>query len=300
MKILSLLQIRLILCEELKRNYGNFFSIQALESNDFCKADDKQCFDQCREELTYQTQFTDICSKPNEPCSILPNVCFNLADKSDRSITDKIQKRIDEAQGSNKYVSFAGVSVPLSKINTEILQCKRGTPTWWVFPIDKSKLPNHPTECIDDLELGNDVIGKNITFTCESCFMADSKMIEFPANLPAQFNRRCRSQSFQNPIFDTPHSQMKVAVKMDHFCIGNRKFERFVECNVHTGRKWSHACLLSVFTGGFGGDRFYLKYWRSGLGKLLTFGGLGIWTVIDIFLVCSGYIGPEDGSLYVW
>ena len=31
----------------------------------------------------------------------------------------------------------------------------------------------------------------------------------------------------------------------------------------------------SVFTGGFGGDRFYLKYWRSGLGKLLTFGGLG-------------------------
>jgi len=68
---------------------------------------------------------------------------------------------------------------------------------------------------------------------------------------------------------------MKVAVKMEHFCIGNRKFERFVECNVHTGRKWSHACLLSVFTGGFGGDRFYLKYWRSGLGKLLTFGGLG-------------------------
>ena len=86
---------------------------------------------------------------------------------------------------------------------------------------------------------------------------------------------RCRSQSFQNPVFDTPHSQMKVAVKMEHFCIGNRKFERFVECNVHTGRKWSHACLLSVFTGGFGGDRFYLKYWRSGLGKLLTFGGLG-------------------------
>ena len=78
-----------------------------------------------------------------------------MADKSDRSITDKIQKRIDEAQGSlqghKKYVSFGGVSVPLSKINTEILQCKRGTPTWWVFPIDKSKLPNHPTECIDDL-----------------------------------------------------------------------------------------------------------------------------------------------------
>ena len=63
MKILSLLQIRLILCEELKRNYGNFFSIDALESNDFCRADDKECFDQCREELNFQTEFTDICSK---------------------------------------------------------------------------------------------------------------------------------------------------------------------------------------------------------------------------------------------
>ena len=39
-------------------------------------------------------------------------------------------------------------------------------------------------------ELGNDIIGKNITFTCESCFMADPKMIDFPANLPPQFNRR--------------------------------------------------------------------------------------------------------------
>ena len=38
--------------------------------------------------------------------------------------------------------------------------------------------------------LGNDIIGKNITFTCESCFMADPEMIDFPANLPAQFNRR--------------------------------------------------------------------------------------------------------------
>ena len=63
MKILSLLQIRLILCEELKRNYGNFFSIDALGSDDFCRADDKQCFDQCREELNFQTEFTDICSK---------------------------------------------------------------------------------------------------------------------------------------------------------------------------------------------------------------------------------------------
>ena len=107
------------------------------------------------QELTLPFYVPKHILKSTEPCSNLPNVCFNLPDKSDRSITDKIQKRINDAEVSrsenHKYVSFAGVPLPLSKVNTQILECKRGTPTWWVFPIDKSKLPNHPTECIDDL-----------------------------------------------------------------------------------------------------------------------------------------------------
>lgn len=57
--------------------------------------------------------------------------------------------------------------------------------------------------------------------------------------------------------------------------------------------------FLSVTLGGFGADRFYLGMWKSAIGKLFSFGGLGIWTLVDVILIGVGYIGPADGSLYV-
>lgn len=57
--------------------------------------------------------------------------------------------------------------------------------------------------------------------------------------------------------------------------------------------------ICSITLGGFGADRFYLGQWREGLGKLFSFGGLGIWTLIDVLLIGAGYVGPADGSLYI-
>ncbi|MGN0216586.1 MAG: TM2 domain-containing protein [Prevotella sp.] len=45
------------------------------------------------------------------------------------------------------------------------------------------------------------------------------------------------------------------------------------------------ALVLSILLGGVGADRFFVGDIGQGVVKLLTCGGLGIWWLIDIFLI---------------
>jgi len=60
-------------------------------------------------------------------------------------------------------------------------------------------------------------------------------------------------------------------------------------------RSATTALLLSIFLGGFGADRFYLGYIGTGFLKLITFGGLGIWALIDLILIATGKMKDADG-----
>jgi len=61
-------------------------------------------------------------------------------------------------------------------------------------------------------------------------------------------------------------------------------------------RSWGVTLLLSIFLGGFGIDRFYLGKRGTGILKLLTGGGLGLWWLIDIILIVTGGMKDKEGN----
>ena len=64
---------------------------------------------------------------------------------------------------------------------------------------------------------------------------------------------------------------------------------------VFSRREWIPTILISWFLGTFGIDRFYLGYTGLGILKLCTFGGCGIWHIIDVILIATGNLDDADG-----
>lgn len=91
--------------------------------------------------------------------------------------------------------------------------------------------------------------------------------------------------------------------KVDMFIISNGKFFEGHQMNMIRERllalddsKWAllstiqfkdptTSLIVSILAGGLGIDRFMIGDTGLGIGKLLTCGGLGIWSIVDWFQI---------------
>ncbi|KAG5669635.1 hypothetical protein PVAND_017519 [Polypedilum vanderplanki] len=145
--------------------------------------------------------------------------------------------------------------------------------------------PRNQDSCINDNEGENGKSKYSFTknIVCRYCFLTE------------HWEHDCKQQTNCNSASQI--IKTNCTVKPNILCLGNRTFQKNVRCNWSRGSKYFTALVLSITLGGFGVDRFYLGHWQEGIGKLFSFGGLGVWVIVDAILISIGYLGTSDGSL---
>ncbi|EDW82414.1 uncharacterized protein Dwil_GK25793 [Drosophila willistoni] len=176
-----------------------------------------------------------------------------------------------------------------------------------VCPMDKdTPCENLPIPCIRCSYNYACHYGREVNITCEAI-----NNVQCQGERSFQRSMNCRycyqTELWQQNCVQRAHCnsaadkyyRTNCTVSSEVLCLGNRSFTRNLRCNWTQGYRWSTALLISLTLGGFGADRFYLGHWQEGIGKLFSFGGLGVWTIIDVLLISMHYLGPADGSLYI-
>ncbi|XP_053128591.1 TM2 domain-containing protein 3 isoform X1 [Hemicordylus capensis] len=184
------------------------------------------------------------------------------------------------------YVVECPSNGPCSRLPPKCMTCKTNFSCIYGKPAVFDCTARPQVHCVDQKNVRQENF--TIHMTCQICWQLP------PSDYICSNSTNCKTVSCPRERYSA-----NCTVRDHIHCLGNRTFPKMLYCNWTGGYKWSTALALSITLGGFGADRFYLGQWREGLGKLFSFGGLGIWTLIDVLLIGVGYVGPADGSLYI-
>jgi len=69
-----------------------------------------------------------------------------------------------------------------------------------------------------------------------------------------------------------------------------------MEKTTHSDKSFLAAWLLSLLLGVLGVDRFYLGKVGTGILKLVTVGGIGIWYLVDLIILLAGGTRDKQGN----
>lgn len=95
---------------------------------------------------------------------------------------------------------------------------------------------------------------------------------------------------------DVEQTKVQCTVFSDIDCNGPRTFMKDAPCIKYTEHYFLTTLLYSLLLGFLGMDRFCLGQTGTAVGKLLSLGGVGVWWVVDLILLITNRLTPEDGS----
>lgn len=171
---------------------------------------------------------------------------------------------------SNKYISSR--LLECRETDPSLVSCKYNTTCVYGEPNTISCEVDEEIQCKGQRSF-------DVTFQCLYCWQLPEESYSCLQNSTCKFNTKYLTT---------------CTVNSTTYCLGHREFNRYTKCKAVSGHKWSTTLVLSILFGGFGVDRFYLGHWQEGVGKLFSFGGFGVWTLIDTILISIGYLKPAD------